>query len=66
MPLNVGMALLPQRLRFFVETEKEQAIGKAIAGEEEKWREWVWRPVDMKPNERLDFFFPLFPLFPLH
>ena len=48
MPVTVGMKELPETLRFFVETEKGQEIGKAIAEDGRSWVQQTWRPVDMK------------------
>lgn len=39
---------LPETLRFFVETDTGQAIGKAIAEDGRRWVKEAWRPVDMK------------------
>ena len=47
-PVTLGMEELPETLRFFVETEKGQEIGKAIAEEGRRWMKQAWRPVDMK------------------
>ena len=44
----MGMKELPETLRFFVETEKGQEIGKAIADDGRSWVQRAWRPVDMK------------------
>ena len=47
-PVTLGMKELPETLRFFVETEKGQEIGKAIAEDGRSWAQQAWRPVDMK------------------
>ena len=47
-PVSLGMKELPETLRFFVETEKGQEIGKAIAEDGKRWVEQAWRPEDMK------------------
>ena len=47
-PVSLGMKELPETLRFLVETEKGQEIGKAIAEDGRRWVEQAWRPEDMK------------------
>ncbi|KAL9137402.1 MAG: hypothetical protein Q9175_001387 [Cornicularia normoerica] len=47
-PITLGKKELPGTLRIFVETEKGQEIGEAIAEEGRKWVQEVWRSVDMK------------------
>ena len=47
-PVTLGMKELPETLRFFVETEQGQEIGKAIAEEGRRWAQQAWRPEDMK------------------
>lgn len=47
-PVTVDMKELPGTLRFFLETEKGQEIGKAIAEDGRSWAQQTWRPVDMK------------------
>ena len=46
-PVSLGMRELPETIRFFVETEKGQEIGKAIAEDGRRWAQQAWRPVDM-------------------
>ena len=47
-PVTLGMEELPETLRFFLETEKGQEIGKAIAEDGRRWAQEAWRLVDMK------------------
>lgn len=47
-PVTLGMKELPETLRFFVEIERGQEIGKAIAEDGRRWVQDSWRDVDMK------------------